>query len=203
DLSSSPSSGGTGGVDDRFTDAAESAGLFQPSVHYLTFGAMFCDVDLDGRKDIITANGHINEAIGRFGTGITYAERMQLFHNEGGGRFVEMGRRAGPPFQDAIVGRGLAVGDFDGDGNPDLLVTANNDRAALLRNEGGNRNHWLAIRPRGVKSNRDGLGTRVVLLAAGRKEIGWVRSGSSYCSDSEHVARFGLGQAPQADMVEL
>jgi len=72
----------------------------------------------------------------------------------------------------------------------DLLVTANNGRAALLRNEGGNRNHWLAIRPRGVKSNRDGLGTRVVLQVAGRREQAWVRSGASYCSDSEHVARF-------------
>ena len=75
--------------------------------------------------------------------------------------------------------------------------------ARLLHNEGANRNHWLALRLRGVKSNRDALGTRVVLQVAGRKQLAWVRSGSSYCSESEHVARFGLGPGPQADIVEL
>ena len=82
-------------------------------------------------------------------------------------------------------------------------MTANNGRAAVLRNEGVNRNHWLALRLRGVKSNRDGLGTRVVIQTGDKKQAGWVRSGSSYCSDSEHVARFGLGQAAQADTIEL
>jgi hypothetical protein len=133
---------------------------------------------------------------------------MQLFHNEPGDppgtrRFREVGESAGEAITKLRVGRGLAAGDFDGDGAPDLLVTTNNGPAGLLRCETASRNHWLAIRPRGVKSNREGLGTQVVVRAGGRKQMGWVRSGSSYCSDSEHVARFGLGSAAQADTVEL
>jgi hypothetical protein len=192
----------------HFTDAAEEAGLFQPSLPFSTFGAVFVDVDLDGFPDVVTANGHETEQIARLGGSVGLAERMQLFHNEPGDRpgtrrFREVGETAGDGITTPRVARGLAVGDFDGDGDPDLLVTANNGRAALLRNDGGTRNHWLAIRLRGIKSNRDGLGTRVVLQAAGLRQSGWVRSGSSYCSDSEHVARFGLGSATQADLVEL
>jgi hypothetical protein len=95
------------------------------------------------------------------------------------------------------------VGDVDSDGDPDLLVSANGGPAALLRNEGAGRNHWLALRLRGTKSNRDGIGTRVVLNAAGRAQTGWVRSGSSYCSANELVARFGLGGATRADRIDL
>jgi enediyne biosynthesis protein E4 len=197
---------GAGGS--HFIDTAEEAGLFQPSLPFSTFGALFVDVDLDGFPDVVTANGHETEELARLRGGTGLAERMQLFRNEpgdrpGARRFQEVSESAGSGITTPRVARGLAVGDFDGDGDPDLLVTANNGRAALLRNDGGNRNHWLAIRPRGVKSNRDGLGTRVVLQVAGRKQTAWVRGGSSYCSDSEHVARFGLGGAARADVVEL
>jgi enediyne biosynthesis protein E4 len=197
-----PDSGGA-----HLLDVAEEAGIVQPSLPYSTFGALFVDADLDGYPDIITANGQENEHIGHTGGKVTFAEPLQLFHNEPGERsgtrhFREVGRTAGALAR-RQVWRGLAVGDFDGDGDPDLLVTANNGRAALLRNDGANRNNWLAIRPRGVNSNRDGLGTRVVLQVADRKQSAWVRSGSSYCSDSEHVARFGLGPATQAEIVEL
>jgi enediyne biosynthesis protein E4 len=206
----SPSGPGGGGPGEgtHFLDLAEEAGIAGPSMPFTTFGAVFADIDLDGYPDIVTANGHVNEQVARLGGAVTFDERMQLFHNEPGDRpgtrrFREVGESVGDGITKRRVGRGLAAGDFDGDGDPDLLVTANNGRAALLRNEGGTRNHWLAIRPRGVKSNRDGLGTKVVLQAGGRKQIAWVRSGSSYCSDSEHVARFGLGSATQADVVEL
>jgi hypothetical protein len=192
----------------HFTDVAEEAGLFQPSLRYSTFGALFTDVDMDGFADVVTANGHVNQQIAHLGGSIQFEERMQLFHNEPGDgratrRFREIGESAGDGITTPRIGRGLAVGDFDGDGDPDLLATANNGRAALLRNEGGNRNHWLALRLRGTKSNREGLGTRVVVRAGGQQQTGWVRSGSSYCSDSEHVARFGLGRATQADLIEL
>jgi hypothetical protein len=204
----SGSGGGGAGEETHFLDLADEIGIAGPSMPFTTFGALFVDVDLDGHPDIVTANGHVNEQVARLGGPVKFAERMQFFHNEPGDRpgtrrFREVGASAGEGITMPRVARGLAVGDFDGDGDPDLLVTANDGPAALLRNEGGPRNHWLAIRPRGVKSNRDGLGTKVVLQAGGRKQIGWVRSGSSYCSESEHVARFGLGSATQADVVEL
>jgi hypothetical protein len=199
----------------HFIDGAADAGLLAPSMPFSTFGARFVDLDQDGFDDIVTANGHINEHQARLGGGKGLAQRMQVFHNEpaagaaGAGRgpearrFQEIGAAVGNGISTPRVARGLAVGDFDNDGDPDLLVCVNNGRAALLRNEGRNRNHWLAIRLRGTRSNREGLGTRVLLRAGGRAQSAWVRSGSSYCSDSEHVARFGLGQAAQADRVEL
>jgi hypothetical protein len=192
----------------HYLDAAEEVGLYRPSMPFSTFGARFVDVDLDSYPDIVAVNGQENEFISRLGGGVAFAERMQLYRNEPGEgpgtrRFRDVSASAGDAITKPRVGRGLAVGDFDGDGDPDLLVTENNGLAALLRNEGGNRNHWLAIRLHGVKSNREGLGTRIVVEAGGQKQTGWVRSGSSYCSDSEHVARFGLAQAGQADVVEI
>jgi hypothetical protein len=197
-----------GGRASHFTDAAEDIGLFEPSMPFSTFGALATDVDLDGFVDLITANGHVNEQVARLGGTIRFEQRMQLFHNEPGDlpasrRFREIGDASGPGLATPRVGRGLATGDVDGDGDPDLLISANNGPAALLRNEGPPHGHWLAIRPRGVRSNRDGLGTRVTVQVGGRRQTGWVRSGSSYCSESEHVARFGLGEATRVESVRL
>ncbi|HET9515812.1 MAG TPA: CRTAC1 family protein, partial [Gemmatimonadales bacterium] len=186
----------------QFVDVAPEVGLGEASFPYTTFGAMFVDYDLDGQKDICLINGHPDPNIGLAGSGPTFAQNLALFRNEGG-QFGDVTAQSGPGFRGQIVGRGLSVGDFDGDGDPDLLVTENNGPARLLRNEGGSGNHWLAIRLRGTKSNREGLGTRIVVQAGGRRQSGWVRSGSSYCSDNEHVARFGLGPATQVDQVEL
>jgi enediyne biosynthesis protein E4 len=192
----------------HFMDVAQEAGVFQASMPFSTFGALFVDADLDGYPDIVTANGHVNEQVARLGGGIGFAERMQLFLNEPGPaqgtrRFRDVGANAGDGLKRERVARGLTVGDVDGDGDPDLLVCVNNGPAALLRSDGGSKNHWLSVRPRGVKSNRDGLGTRVVALVNGRRQTAWVRSGSSYCSDSEHVARLGLGVATQVEVLEL
>jgi hypothetical protein len=188
-------------------DAAEEAGLFQSSLPFSTFGARFLDYDLDGFPDILTVNGHVHEEIEYTSGSWTFAQRMQLFHNEagegGGRRFQDVTPAVGPDLNRPRVARGLAVGDYDGDGDPDLLVSVNNGPAALLENEGAPRGHWLAVKLVGTKSNREGIGAQVRITAGGRTRTGWVRSGGSYGSEDERVARFGLGELEKAEQVEV
>jgi enediyne biosynthesis protein E4 len=187
----------------HFTDAADQTGLFQLSLQFLTFGLAFVDYDGDGLKDILTANGHIDENVALNGGGITFLENLLAFHNAGGGRFVSAGESLEPIFQEKRLWRGLAVGDFDSDGDPDLLVSSCGGKPALLRNEGGNRNHWLQVRAIAAGQNRDGIGTKVTLTAGGMRQSGWIRSGSSYCSQNELIAFFGLGSVAEVEEVEL
>jgi hypothetical protein len=217
----------------QFADVAEEAGLFQASLPFTTFGSRFLDYDLDGYPDILTANGHVNEEVKATSGTFRYEQRLQLFHNEpgpGGRRhFQDVTASAGEALNQPRTGRGLAVGDYDGDGDPDVLVTANKGTALLLRNEGGGakrgeqerggggakrgagprdaggraRGHWLAVKLVGTRSNREGIGARIRVTAGGRTRTGWIRSGGSYCSEDEHVARFGLGDLTQAERVEV
>jgi hypothetical protein len=186
----------------QFLDAADKAGLGEGTFPYTTFGALFVDYDLDGQKDICLANGHPDPNIGLAGNGPTFAQRIGLFRNEAG-TFRDVIEAAGVGAVGPIVGRGLAAGDYDGDGDPDLLVTENNGPARLFRNEGGSAGRWIAFRLIGTKSPRDGSGARLRLSAGGRRQTGWVRSGSSYCSASEGVCRFGLGGASTVESVEI
>jgi hypothetical protein len=187
----------------HFTDVADQTGLYEPSLAFLTFGAAFVDYDGDGFKDIIAANGHVDEQVHVTAGGVTYPEKLVAFHNDGTGKFREAGADLGPAFTEKRVWRGLAVGDFDGDGDPDLLVSTCGGQPALLRNDGGNRNHWLQVKAIAAGLNREGIGTKVTVTAGGMRQIGWIRSGSSYCSQHELVAFFGLGGVAQAEEVEL
>jgi enediyne biosynthesis protein E4 len=184
----------------HFTDVADQTGLYQPSLPYLTFGVAFVDYDGDGFKDIITANGHVNQKAVSASGG--FAMRLLAFHNDGTGKFREVGPQLGPVFQDRRVWRGLAIGDFDGDGDPDLLLSTCNGKPALLRNEGGNQNAWLQVKAVAAGRNREGLGTKVTVTAGGQRQTGWIRSGSSYGSQHELTAFFGLGAAAVAERVE-
>jgi hypothetical protein len=160
----------------------------------LAFGAFFLDYDLDGWLDIFTANGHIEEEIGRVQPKVSFSQRPHLFRNLGRGRFEEVTARTGAALQKAVVARGAAHGDFDRDGDPDLLITTNNGPAYLLRNDGGNKNNWLSVRLKGVKSNRNGLGARITVESASGTQWQIVRSGSSYCSASDLALIFGLAK---------
>ena len=131
-----------------------------------------------------------------------YAQSPHLFHNQGGGKFVETTQSAGPDLNVPRVGRGAAYADIDNDGDLDILMTTNGGPAVLFRNE-GTTNHSLRIKLVGTKSNRDGIGTAVTVNAGGEKESLTLRSGSGYLSASELVLTFGLRQHQQADEIEL
>jgi enediyne biosynthesis protein E4 len=186
----------------HYTDVAADAGLYEPSLRSLSFGLLFSDYDLDGRQDLIVANGHVQAGVDYTGEGISFRQRLLLFHNDGG-TFREVGQQSGKALTTPLLGRGIASGDIDGDGDPDFLVSSNNGVPLLLRNEGGSGNHWLAVRTVGTRGNRDGIGTRVVVACGGTRQQRWVRSGSSFCSASDLKVHFGLGPAAAADTVTL
>jgi enediyne biosynthesis protein E4 len=194
----------------QFSDEAFEAGVGESHLHYLGFGLFFFDYDNDGFKDAFVGNGHIEPSIADFGGGVTYAQQHQLYRNLGNGTFAEVGERLGAPFTVPHVTRGAAYGDYDNDGDLDIVVMNNGQPAELLRNEGGNRQHWLQVElvgrgPGGGKpgSNRDGIGARVTVRAGAMTQRDFVRSGSSYCSQSMLRRHFGLGAATEADEIEV
>jgi len=187
-----------------FIDEAPSSGLGRASLLTLTFACFFFDYDLDGRLDIFGANGHVADDINTVQPKITYAQPAHLFRNAGKRRFEEATPKAGPALQQRVVARGAAYADFDNDGDLDLLITANNGPARLLRNDGGNRAKMLRVKAVGSTSNRDAIGTKLKITAAdGSMLRGMVKTGSSYCSQSELTLTFGLGSADAVKAIEI
>jgi len=183
-----------------FVDEAPSSTVGRSSLLSLSFAVFFFDYDLDGYPDIFTANGHIDEQIGRVQPKVSYRQAPLLFRNLGDHHFANVTAAMGAAFKRPIVGRGAAYADFDRDGDLDLLISTNNGPAYLYRNDGGNRNHWLTIRLAGTKSNRDGIGAVIRLQSASGKQSSTVHSGSSYCSQSDLTATFGLGHDASASI---
>lgn len=187
-----------------FTERAFAVGLGVESLNLLGFGLAFFDFDNDGLKDLYVANGHIQPDVHRYSAGATYAQRPLLFRNTGDGRFTEVGRAMGGPMAREAVRRGLAVGDFDNDGDLDLLVTQNGGPAELLRNDGGARRYWLQLRLlSGGSIPTEGVGARVTLRAGSLVQRRLVRTGSSYLSQSDTRLHFGLGRHARVDSVEI
>ncbi|MFQ5700621.1 MAG: CRTAC1 family protein [Acidobacteriota bacterium] len=189
-----------------FVDDAARAGIGTPSLLTLAFGAFFFDFDLDGHLDIFVANGHVEDGIHAVQQNVTYAQRPHLFRNEGDGTFdaaAPGGRDASDPLGRAMVARGAAYLDYDRDGDLDIVLTTSNGPAYLLRNESSNTSSWIRVKLHGIRSNRDGLGARIRVTAAGRTQQRMMRTGSSYCSQSETSLTFGLGAARRVDRIEV
>ncbi|MBV9183487.1 MAG: CRTAC1 family protein [Acidobacteria bacterium] len=176
-----------------FSDLAIPSGVGLPSKTTLGFGCAFLDCNLDGWLDLIVVNGHIDDTV-RTVRNVGYAQPPQLFLNNGRGSFQEVASQAGAEFSQAKVGRGLAVGDVDGDGDQDLLMTTNKGQAYLFRNDQSSGNRSLRIRLVGIQSNRDAIGAEVKAVCDGITQTRMVRSGSSYLSQSELPITFGLGK---------
>jgi hypothetical protein len=187
-----------------FTDEAPRTGIARLSNKSLTFGTFFFDYDLDGLPDILAVNGHVSDDVSVVQPNVKYAQPPHLFHNLGGNKFEEVTAKIGSALPRPIVGRGAAYADVDNDGDLDLVITANNGLARLLRNDNGNENDMLRVRTIGTRSNRDGIGAKVTVKTAnGTRLFAMVKSGSSYLSQSELPLTFGLGKPEAGEMVSV
>ena len=186
-----------------FTDIATQNGIGLASKDRLGFGCAFFDANLDGFLDLIVANGHIDDTVRNIRGNVGYAQPPQLFLNDGRGKFTDVASAAGGGFESPKVGRGLAYGDFDRDGDQDLLITTNNGPAFLYRNDQLSGNHSLRVRLQGTKSNRDAIGAVVRIFYGGMSQSRMVKSGSSYLSQSELPLTFGLGKTDTIDRMTV
>ncbi len=192
--------------DGTFRDATFTAGLGSHP-NYMGWGIGFIDFDNDGWLDLFMANGHLDCVIDEYHIDSTYAEPKLLYHNkEGPGgrrRFEDVSQSSGPGIQLLSSSRGVAFADYDSDGDVDIVTNNANGPAYLLRNERGNHNHWIKIKTLGVKSNRNGIGTRVEVRAGALRHIDEVRSGGSYVSQNDLRLHFGLGEHREAEEIIL
>jgi hypothetical protein len=185
-----------------YVDEAPRSAVGRSSLLTVGFGGFFFDYDLDGWLDLFVANGHIEADIERVQARIKYAQPPHLFRNAQNGKFQEATSLLGSDLIRPRVARGAAYGDFDNDGDLDIVITTNGGPAVLFRNDGGS-NRSLRIRLTGTRSNRNGFGAVVRVNAAGGTQSQMARSGSSYLSQSERILTFGLGMRDRADSVEV
>jgi len=185
-----------------FSDVTIHSGVGPATRPYVGFGVVFFDYDNDSRLDLAIVNGNVMANVAQVRTGARLAQRKLLLRNAGE-RFVDVTKQAGPGFAVEGVGRALAAGDVDNDGDLDLLVVNNGDRPNLLLNDGGNGGNAVLVQAVGTTSNRSGIGTRLTLTAGGRRQVREVQSGSSYLAQNDLRAHFGLGRAAGPARLEI
>jgi hypothetical protein len=186
-----------------FEDVTAEAGLAEPSRRFVGFGTAFFDYDNDTDLDLIVANGHVLDNVSSMRDSITYEQQNLLFRHDANGLFTSVADASGPGLALEKVGRGLAVGDIDNDGDLDVLVANNGQTADLLRNDGGNQGNSLLIRLVGSASNRDGVGARLALTVDGKAQLREVKAGSSYLGQNDLRQHFGLGRHAGAERLEI
>ena len=185
-----------------FSVATFAAGIGLPSLPFLGFGTQFFDPDLDGDLDLFAANGHVLDNVRDIDQSTSYGQRNLLFRNDGG-RFAEISTAAGPGFSLERVSRGSATGDYDSDGDPDLLVFNSGQPLSLLRNAQGEVNHWITIRLVGTNGNPNGIGARLTATSGDLVQTRELRGSRSYLSQSQLHICLGLGKRPQLDALEV
>ncbi len=185
-----------------FEDVTLSAGL-DSGFLTLAFGTKLFDYDNDGDLDIYATNGHVTDNIEMYDSSLSYKQKDLLYENIGGGRFKDVSAQSGPAFQIKHVGRGAAVGDFDNDGDLDIVVADCGGPPLLMRNDGGNRNHWIALRARGSESNRFGVGAKVRVHAGGLTQLREINPAGSYLSTSDVRLYIGLGSETRIARLEI
>ena len=188
--------------DGTFDETTNKLGLGRVSYVMSGFGTRFFDYNNDGLVDLFVLNGHPFEPINKVFAETTYAEPPFLSENTGTG-FREVAALHGAPLKKSYLGRGLAVGDIDNDGDSDLLLLNAGEPPVLLRNDGGNKNHWVGIRLVGTKSNRDGIGASVTISAGGKQRSKALIGGTSYCSASDQRLLFGIGNNEKIDTLSV
>ena len=186
-----------------FEDATFRSRISYATFHLSGFGTRFMDYDNDGARDLFIANGHVLDNIQRYHADTTYAEPKLMFRNTGHGIFQNVSEQLGSDFQLPRVSRGAAIADFDNDGDLDILVSNNGQPPQLLRNDGGNSNHWLQIFLIGTRSNRDAVGARVKVTAGDLVLYDERKGGMSYQSAQDPRLHFGLGQRRTVEEVEI
>jgi hypothetical protein len=187
--------------DGLFEDVTTKAGLAS-GFHPLGFGTKMFDFDNDGDVDIYVTNGHVIDNVQLYQPTHTYAQKDLLYENLGG-RFRDVSSQSGPALQVERVGRGLAVADFDNDGNLDVVISSVGRKPVLLKNQGTAGGNWITIRAQGTKSNAFGLGATVQVETSERVQVGEINNVASYLSSNDIRVHFGLGAAKTVRQIDV
>jgi enediyne biosynthesis protein E4 len=186
----------------NFDDVTFTAGI-GVNTRFLGWGCGFVDFDNDGWLDIFLVNGHVYPEVEKLTTEAGYPQRKVLYQNQRNGSFKDVAEKVGGPLVEPTASRGCAFGDFDNDGDVDVVINPVNDFPVLLRTDSATNNNWISVKLVGVKSNRDGVGARIKVVTDGKTQVDEARSGGSYYSQNDLRVHFGLGKAPKAQTIEV
>lgn len=189
--------------DGNFTMTTYQTGIAEPSFNRLGFGTQFLDADNDGHLDLFVANGHVWDNVSQITPTLSYKQKSQFFYNTGKGRLTDSSDMVGEYFKHAVVARGTAIGDYDNDGDPDILVTTSNNGPLLLRNDSNTHNNWLKIKLIGTSNNRDAIGAKITVKTENLTQFKEVSCGGSYASCSSRILLFGLGKSRIVKSLEV